>query len=128
MSGAVTKPNLISFPSTTESLPRLEHPSPGAPQEQQPGQPASSSAAASSSTPAALPATPATQKAAAALAEYENIIKGWQAVRSFENISSAFSWWPGQVPGERGVYHTQTKLPGDCEGLLIDIGAFDNLM
>eukprot|EP00975_Prorocentrum_lima_P043468 9126222-Prorocentrum_lima.AAC.1 len=37
----------------------------------------------------------------------------------------AFSWWPGQ---ESGVYHTQTRLPGYREGLLIDIGAFDNLM
>eukprot|EP00975_Prorocentrum_lima_P053483 11220084-Prorocentrum_lima.AAC.1 len=33
-----------------------------------------------------------------------------------------------QGPGERGVYHSQTKLPGDREGLLIDIGAFDKLM
>eukprot|EP00975_Prorocentrum_lima_P065522 12903956-Prorocentrum_lima.AAC.1 len=40
-------------------------------------------------------------------------------------MSFAFSWWPGQ---ESGVYHAQTKLPGYREGLLIDIGALDNLM
>eukprot|EP00975_Prorocentrum_lima_P071038 12935416-Prorocentrum_lima.AAC.1 len=49
---------------------------------------------------------------------------GWQALRSFESISSAFSSRPGQ---ESGAYHTQTRLPRDREGLLIDIGAFDDL-
>eukprot|EP00975_Prorocentrum_lima_P056254 11797134-Prorocentrum_lima.AAC.1 len=65
------------------------------------------------------------------MTEHEQLMMGWQALRSFENTSvasshsSSYSWWPGQ---ESNVYHTQTRRPGDREGLLVDMGAFSNLM
>eukprot|EP00975_Prorocentrum_lima_P030106 6315346-Prorocentrum_lima.AAC.1 len=34
-------------------------------------------------------------------------------------------WWPGQ---ESEAFHTQTRLSVDRKGLLIDIGAYDNLI
>eukprot|EP00975_Prorocentrum_lima_P046027 9626549-Prorocentrum_lima.AAC.1 len=84
--------------------------------------------------PGTAPATETTQmsavaqKTAASQAEYANILRGWQELRSLASTSSAFSWWPAQVPGQRGFCHSQTRLPGNREGLLIDIGAFHNLM
>eukprot|EP00975_Prorocentrum_lima_P011793 2508706-Prorocentrum_lima.AAC.1 len=38
---------------------------------------------------------------------------------------AAFSWWPGQ---ESEVFHTQTRLSGNREGLLVEMGEYDNLM
>eukprot|EP00975_Prorocentrum_lima_P027661 5815312-Prorocentrum_lima.AAC.1 len=46
-------------------------------------------AASSSAAPAAAPASSEST-------EHARILKRWEALRAFESISSACSWWPGQ--------------------------------
>eukprot|EP00975_Prorocentrum_lima_P002048 445823-Prorocentrum_lima.AAC.1 len=58
----------------------------------------------------------------------KQIMRRLSGVGKLYATSGAFvciSWWPGR---EYEVFHAQTRLSGDREGLLIDIGGYDNLM
>ncbi len=79
-------------------------------------------------TPPPLPPPPASSSASAAETAAQ-VINGWNALCAYEartNVRPSYSWWPGQDSG--AAYHTNTRLPGNREGLLADSGAYENIM
>eukprot|EP00975_Prorocentrum_lima_P046720 9766393-Prorocentrum_lima.AAC.1 len=93
----VLNSKLVSFPPTVESLPRYEQLPPGLSQAQVAGPLASSAASAS----------------APAMTDYERIINGWPALRSFEKFRLHFP--AGQDKSPVCTTHRQ-----DCQDIVKD--------
>eukprot|EP00975_Prorocentrum_lima_P070265 12931009-Prorocentrum_lima.AAC.1 len=51
-------------------------------------------------------------------------MSGWKALKPYGASQQMYPWWHD----DNSAFHTPTRLDGDSEGLLVDIGACDSLI